>query len=164
MKCDGLPDPVCVRQLNTYLSLWLEDNRETIDAVLVRFANFFESKLIFDRNFLGSKLLIFDWNFFGSKLIFEFFLDQSWFSIEIFTDQSDFFYKRCAFALHNNFLPISTKEKPEALKRPLKYRGLPHLATSGTRGGIYVCTSLLASGGSQPSYKLGSINDAFKLS
>jgi hypothetical protein len=36
MKCDGLPDPVCVRQLNTYLSLWVEDNRETIDPVLER--------------------------------------------------------------------------------------------------------------------------------
>ena len=35
MKCDGLPDPVCVRQLNTYLLLWVEDNRETIDPVLV---------------------------------------------------------------------------------------------------------------------------------
>ena len=36
MKCDGLPDPVCVRELNTYLSLWKEDTREEIDAVLER--------------------------------------------------------------------------------------------------------------------------------
>ena len=37
MKCDGLPDPVCVRELNTYLSLWQEDDsREDIDAVLER--------------------------------------------------------------------------------------------------------------------------------
>lgn len=36
MKCDGLPDPVCVRELNTYFSLWQEDNREEIDAVLER--------------------------------------------------------------------------------------------------------------------------------
>ncbi len=36
MKCDGLPDPVCVRELNTYLSLWKEDTREAIDAVLER--------------------------------------------------------------------------------------------------------------------------------
>ena len=36
MKCDGLPDPVCVRQLNTYLSLWKEDAVEDIDAVLDR--------------------------------------------------------------------------------------------------------------------------------
>ena len=36
MKCDGLPDPVCVRQLNTYLSLWKEDTVEDIDAVLDR--------------------------------------------------------------------------------------------------------------------------------
>ena len=35
MKCDGLPDPVCVRELNTYLSLWKEDTREDIDTVLV---------------------------------------------------------------------------------------------------------------------------------
>ena len=37
MKCDGLPDPVCVRELNTYLSLWQEDDsREDIDQVLER--------------------------------------------------------------------------------------------------------------------------------
>ena len=36
MKCDGLPDPVCVRELNTYLSLWKEDTREDIDSVLER--------------------------------------------------------------------------------------------------------------------------------
>ena len=36
MKCDGLPDPVCVRELNTYLALWKEDIREEIDAVLER--------------------------------------------------------------------------------------------------------------------------------
>ena len=36
MKCDGLPDPFCVRELNTYLSLWKEDTREEIDAVLER--------------------------------------------------------------------------------------------------------------------------------
>ena len=36
MKCDGLPDPVCVRELNTYFSLWKEDIREEIDAVLER--------------------------------------------------------------------------------------------------------------------------------
>ena len=36
MKCDGLPDPVCVRELNTYLSLWKEDTKEEIDAVLER--------------------------------------------------------------------------------------------------------------------------------
>ena len=36
MKCDGLPDPVCVRELNTYLCLWKEDTREEIDAVLER--------------------------------------------------------------------------------------------------------------------------------
>ena len=36
MKCDGLPDPVCVRELNTYLSLWKEDRREDIDVVLAR--------------------------------------------------------------------------------------------------------------------------------
>ncbi len=36
MKCDGLPDPVCVRQLNTYLSLWRDDDREDVDAVLGR--------------------------------------------------------------------------------------------------------------------------------
>ena len=34
MKCDGLPDPVCVRELNTYLSLWKEDRSEEIDEVL----------------------------------------------------------------------------------------------------------------------------------
>ena len=28
MKCDGLPDPLCVRELNNYLSLWKEDTRE----------------------------------------------------------------------------------------------------------------------------------------
>ena len=36
MKCDGLPDPVCVRALNTYLALWKEDSREHIDSVLER--------------------------------------------------------------------------------------------------------------------------------
>ena len=36
MKCDGLPDPVCVRELNTYLCLWKEDTREEIDTVLER--------------------------------------------------------------------------------------------------------------------------------
>ncbi len=36
MKCDGLPDPVCVRELNTYLSLWKEDDREDFDSVLKR--------------------------------------------------------------------------------------------------------------------------------
>ncbi len=36
MKCDGLPDPVCVRELNTYLSLWKEDDRESLDSVLSR--------------------------------------------------------------------------------------------------------------------------------
>ena len=33
MKCDGLPDPVCVRELNTYFALWKGDTREEIDAV-----------------------------------------------------------------------------------------------------------------------------------
>eukprot|EP00095_Tigriopus_kingsejongensis_P003535 snap_masked-scaffold106_size358372-processed-gene-1.3 protein:Tk03535 transcript:snap_masked-scaffold106_size358372-processed-gene-1.3-mRNA-1 annotation:"axonemal 84 kda protein" len=36
MKCDGLPDPVCVRHLNTYLSLWKDDLSEEIDTVLER--------------------------------------------------------------------------------------------------------------------------------
>jgi len=36
MKCDGLPDPVCVRELNTYFALWKEDTREEIDTVLER--------------------------------------------------------------------------------------------------------------------------------
>lgn len=36
MKCDGLPDPVCVRALNTYLALWKEDSREHIDSVIER--------------------------------------------------------------------------------------------------------------------------------
>ena len=36
MKCDGLPDPVCVRELNTYLCLWKEDTREEIQEVLER--------------------------------------------------------------------------------------------------------------------------------
>ena len=31
-----VPTQVCVRELNTYLSLWKEDGRETIDPVLVR--------------------------------------------------------------------------------------------------------------------------------
>ena len=34
MKCDGLPDPACVRQLNTYLTLWREDGKEDISSVL----------------------------------------------------------------------------------------------------------------------------------
>ena len=36
MKCDGLPDPACVRELNTYLTLWKEDEREDLDSVLAR--------------------------------------------------------------------------------------------------------------------------------
>ena len=34
MKCDGLPDPACVRQLNTYLTLWRGDGKEDISSVL----------------------------------------------------------------------------------------------------------------------------------
>ena len=34
MKCDGLPDPACVKQLNTYLTLWREDGKEDINSVL----------------------------------------------------------------------------------------------------------------------------------
>ena len=34
MKCDGMPDPVCVKQMNTYLSLWQEDKREVMDEVI----------------------------------------------------------------------------------------------------------------------------------
>jgi hypothetical protein len=34
MKCDGLPDPACVRQLNTYLSLWRQDGKDDIHSVL----------------------------------------------------------------------------------------------------------------------------------
>ena len=34
MKCDGLPDPACVKQLNTYLTLWREDGKEEISSVL----------------------------------------------------------------------------------------------------------------------------------
>ena len=34
MKCDGLPDPACVKQLNTYLTLWREDGKESINSVL----------------------------------------------------------------------------------------------------------------------------------
>ena len=36
MKCDGLPDPACVKELNTYLTLWKEDEREDLDSVLAR--------------------------------------------------------------------------------------------------------------------------------
>ena len=31
-----MPDPVCVRQMNTYLSLWKEDKREVMDQVIKR--------------------------------------------------------------------------------------------------------------------------------
>ena len=34
MKCDGMPDPVCVRQMNTYLSLWQEDKKEVMADVI----------------------------------------------------------------------------------------------------------------------------------
>ena len=34
MKCDGMPDPVCVKQMNTYLSLWKEDKKEVMDEVI----------------------------------------------------------------------------------------------------------------------------------
>ena len=36
MKCDGMPDPACVKQMNTYLSLWKEDRREAMEDVLVK--------------------------------------------------------------------------------------------------------------------------------
>ena len=36
MKCDGLPDPLCVRELNNYLSLWKGDKREEIAEVFNR--------------------------------------------------------------------------------------------------------------------------------
>ena len=34
MKCDGMPDPVCVKQMNTYLSLWKEDKKEVMEDVI----------------------------------------------------------------------------------------------------------------------------------
>lgn len=46
MKCDGLPDPVCVRELNTYLSLWKEDDtREDIDQVWKNFNCYLANKI-----------------------------------------------------------------------------------------------------------------------